>query len=360
MYSPFRYAQHAIWKHRPVQLTFFVTRRCNASCPFCFYLQAQEPSPSERPELALGEIEKMVPSLGRLLWVAFSGGEVYLRDDIVDISRAFYAHSRPAILLFPTNGLMPETIKDKTEEILRGCPRSVVAVKLSMDGLYGEHDSLRGVPGAFDKMMATCDMLGGLAERYPNLELGINTVFCSANEDRVGDILAFTKGLSHIRTHTLSMVRGQLSDESYKDVDLRKYHEAVTAMEAEMKTCRKDRYRFLGARLKSAQDILQRRLIHQTLCEKKRLLPCYAGRLNLVVTESGDVYPCEVLNARMGNVREHGYDIRKLLRSGQAAATVARIQARECYCSHECNFITNILFNPVMYPALLREYARLK
>ena len=74
-------------------------------------------------------------------------------------------------------------------------------------------------------------------------------------------------------------------------------------------------HRFRGARLKAAQDVLQRRFIHQTLIVQDRSLPCYAGKLNLVLTESGQVYPCEILPQSLGNVREHDYDIMQVTRT---------------------------------------------
>jgi radical SAM protein with 4Fe4S-binding SPASM domain len=91
------------------------------------------------------------------------------------------------------------------------------------------------------------------------------------------------------------------------------------------------------------------------------LIPCYAGRLNLVLTESGDLYPCEGRWDRsFGNVREAGYDLRGMLRSERAERILDEIARGGCYCSHECNFLTNILYNPMMHPRLLRDYVRLR
>lgn len=380
MYSPFRYAGYAIWKKRPIQLTFFVTKRCNARCPFCFYLQKQETSrddselgsggpgstglgdgrpDSGEPEITLQEIEKLAPSLGRLLWLAFSGGEVYLREDIVEISRTFYKRNKPSILLYPTNGLTPKLIEDRTEEILRHCPNSAVVVKLSLDGINTSHDALRGVTGSFEKVLDTYNRLSKLSNKYPNLELGFNTVFCSVNQNSIDEIFKFTKNLEDVRTHTLSMIRGDLVDDSSKNVNLELYKKAIDVLESDLKKHLTGRYRFPGARFKSAQDILQRRLIYQTIQEQKRLLPCYAGRLNLVITETGDAYPCELLDKSFGNVKDFDYDMRKVLRSPQAKSVLRSISDSECYCSHECYFMTNILFNPRMYPALIREYLKL-
>lgn len=370
MYSPLRHMGHVFHKGRPIHLTFFVTRRCNAKCPFCFYLRAggEDGSADRRPErspelsleLSIDEIEKVSRSLGSLLWLAFSGGEIFLRDDLVEISRIFYRNNRPAVMLFPTNGLLPEIIRERTEQIAASCPKSVVTVKLSLDGIGEAHDRLRATPGSFDKTLRTCRLLGELVGRYPHFELGINTVFCSENQDRIEEIIGFVKKLPHVTTHTISMVRGTLSAGRYKDIDIAAYHRSVERLAADLRSGSSPVYRFRGARLKAAQDILQRRLISRTFQERKRLIPCYAGRLNLVLTERGDVFPCETLTDPLGNVREHGYDLERLCRSEHARNIVAGIRRGRCYCTHECYFLTNILFTPRLYPALAGEYARLK
>jgi radical SAM protein with 4Fe4S-binding SPASM domain len=352
-YSPFRHIGSVLWKKRPIHLTFFLTRQCNARCPFCFYVSRD--ADSATPELTLQEIEKVSASLGTLLWLAFSGGEIYLRKDIVEISRIFYKNNKPSIMLYPTNGMLPEVIKDRTEEILKHCKKSIIVVKLSLDGLYSAHDTLRRSPKSFEKTMQTYYMLGELLGKYPNFELGINTVFCSKNQDSMDEIIDFVKGLKNIKTHTISMIRGGLLHEGYKEVDYLKYLRAIERLENNLKNRASSIYRFRGARLKAAQDIIQRRLIYRTMLENKRLIPCYAGRLNLVLTENGEVYPCEVLNEGFGNIRDYNYDMGKVIQSKKAKEIVNSIIKKRCFCTHECYFMTNILFNPFIYPALLKE-----
>lgn len=359
MHSPLRHLGSILWKHRPIQLTFFVTRKCNARCPFCFYLAGAAAPAAHGPELSLPEIERIAGGLGSLLWLAFSGGEPYLRRDLPEISCVFYRRNRPAIMLYPTNGLTPELIAEQTERILRDCPRSVIAVKLSLDGIGEAHDRLRGTPGGFAKVIETYERLAPLLARHPNFELGINTVFCHGNQERIDDIVDFVAGLKHVRTHTISLVRGDLADASHKQVDLDRYERAIARLEHRARAGVAPMYRFRGARLKAAQDILQRRLILRTAQAGRRLIPCHAGRLNLVLGESGEVYPCETRTASLGNVRDHDYDLRAVMRSALARETLDSIARRECACTHECYFITNILFSPSCYPALAREYLRL-
>jgi radical SAM protein with 4Fe4S-binding SPASM domain len=155
------------------------------------------------------------------------------------------------------------------------------------------------------------------------------------------------------------MVRGELKEEHYKKIDLSQYGKTIRTLEKNLKKPHAHVYRFKGGRFKAVQDNLQRRLIYQTMSRKRRLIPCYAGRLNLVLTETGDLYPCELSHQKIGNVRDFDCDVKKLLQSARAKKVIEAIKFEACYCTHECYFTTNILFNAKMYPRLFREYLKL-
>ncbi len=356
-YTPLRHIGSVVWKHDPIQFTFFLTRKCNARCPFCFYLSRKNEEPAA--ELTLDEIRKVSASLGRLLWLAFSGGEIFLREDLVEIATTFYKTNKPAIILLPTNGLLPDRIAKQTEAILMQCPKSTVAVKLSLDGPEEVHDALRGVPGAFQKTMNTYEKLRPLLDRYRNFELGINTVFCAANQGRMDELIRFVRQLDGIGAHTVSLIRGDVADEGLKKIDIQAYRRTIELLETNLKERLSGRYRFRGARLKAAQDILQRRLIYDTRIKQRRLTPCYAGRLTLVLTETGDLYPCEAFSALLGNVRQHRYDIPAMIKTDPARRMICSVRDSACYCTHECYQLINLLFNPGHYPALLKTYLQI-
>jgi radical SAM protein with 4Fe4S-binding SPASM domain len=86
------------------------------------------------------------------------------------------------------------------------------------------------------------------------------------------------------------------------------------------------------------------------------LISCYAGRLNLVLTETGELFPCEEFSLSMGKVQDFDYNIRNLLKGAKARKVLSFIRDKGCYCTHECYFMTNILFNPRLYPELFKEY----
>jgi hypothetical protein len=63
------------------------------------------------------------------------------------------------------------------------------------------------------------------------------------------------------------------------------------------------------------------------------------------MTETGDLYPCEILNRKIGGIRETGYNFGKLYYSKNAEEIRQFIKGTKCYCTYECAITTNILFN---------------
>jgi len=353
MRTALRHVPSVLLRARPVHLTFFVTRRCNARCPLCFYARERDDE-GGAPELDLEEIRRVARSMGPLLWVLFSGGEPFLREDLPAIAGIFHDVNQADFLTVPTNGLAPEAIADTTEEILRRCPDSVVVVKLSLDGLAPDHDAVRRIPGGFQKVLSTHARLAALARRHPRLELGVNTLFCAANQHRLEPLVDFVAGLDQVRAHTLTMIRGEPGEGVPAGVDLAQYRRVAARLEERW---RGRRHRFHGGGLKAAQDRVQRRLVEATLRDARRHVSCFAGRLAIVLSERGDVSACEPRRAELlGNVREAGYDLGAILGSRRAREVIADVARGGCTCAHECNLLVGALADPTSYPRLVREW----
>jgi hypothetical protein len=62
---------------------------------------------------------------------------------------------------------------------------------------------------------------------------------------------------------------------------------------------------------------------------------------------------------KIGNVRDNGYDIKEILKKRENRNIINSIRDNGCFCTHECYMMTNILFNPRVYPELLKEYMQL-
>ena len=92
----------------------------------------------------------------------------------------------------------------------------------------------------------------------------------------------------------------------------------------------------------------------------KQVINCMAGRKLVVISETGDVYPCELLSAKMGNLRQSNYDIRRILKSLQARKINAHIKKTKCFCTFECAIQNSLIYNAKVYPAIIKKFFKLK
>jgi MoaA/NifB/PqqE/SkfB family radical SAM enzyme len=351
MASRLRFWPHLLHPGRLRHLTFWVTGHCNQACLFCF--QRGEDTGPPGDELSPKEIARLAPSLGRPLWLLIGGGEPFLRPDLAQVCATLLIASRPAILTLTSNGSQPQVIEEQTRAILRAADRTLVVVKLSLDGVEATHDHLRGRGGSFARVLETHARLRRLALSRANLELGFNSVLCAANRREMPGLVDMVAALPGRPTHTISLARGRLPQPELGAVGPQDYLEAVTCLEA-----RAGRHRFRGAGLKAALDAAQHRLILRSLLERRRPIPCRAGRESLVLTAQGEVLPCELARTSLGNLRQNGYDLGRLLTRPQARSALRSLAASDCWCTHECNAMVNLLSHPPAWPALAMDWLR--
>ena len=93
---------NGLTKSSPVQLTLFVTSRCNIRCKMCFYWEPVENKSTQ--EITLEEVEKISKSMPDFFWLLLSGGEAFVREDLAEIVETFYKNNNIKHLTIPTNG----------------------------------------------------------------------------------------------------------------------------------------------------------------------------------------------------------------------------------------------------------------
>jgi 12,18-didecarboxysiroheme deacetylase len=153
--DPLRYGRHS--KDLPSHLLQFsidkkpvvvwnVTRRCNLRCVHC-YSHSEDRDYSG--ELSFEEGKALIDDLAEFgsPVILFSGGEPLIRKDILDLIR--YATEKGRRAVVSTNGtLITPAMAEKLKEI------GLSYVGISLDGLEITHDSFRGIPGTFSRVMA--------------------------------------------------------------------------------------------------------------------------------------------------------------------------------------------------------------
>lgn len=143
---------------RPSWCTYLVTYRCNARCKMC---DSWRMKPGD--ELTPQQVGEVFGKIGRLDVVRLSGGEPFLREDMLDIAEQVNAKSRPMVIHITSNGSYP----DRIEKFVTGYSKpSMLRFMISFDGLPTEHDKNRGKDVTFETAVETVRTLAGLRDKY--------------------------------------------------------------------------------------------------------------------------------------------------------------------------------------------------
>lgn len=326
----------------PFSLVISVCYRCNSRCQTCNVWK------KHAEELSLEEWDRVFAGIGRApYYLTFTGGEPFLRHDLVELIASAYRHCRPAVITLPTNGLLSDLIPAKVEEILRRAPGSKLGVNLSLDGLGEQHDAIRGVAGNYERAMKTYWALKAI--NHPNLTLSLHTVISRFN---VKDIPAIYRRLAELEPDSyiteIAESRVEL-DTIGLDIapQFEEYEMAVDFLSEQL-----GRQKFGG--ISKVTQAFRRRyydLVKRTLREHRQVIPCYAGWASGHIAPDGDVWTCCIRGEPIGNLRETAYDLRPIWFGTQAEHLRQDIRAGACHCPMANASYTNMFLH---VPTLVR------
>ena len=151
---------------------FFCNQALQPALPNLFLRRGNRSSPChpDEPELTVAEINKVAANLKRLDSLLISGGEPFLCENLVEICAIFHQHCRISSIHLPSNGMLPERIRDWSTEILHRLPGVRLTLSLPLDGLEAVHDGLKGVDGSFRNTIETVRALTPLRKIFPALQ----------------------------------------------------------------------------------------------------------------------------------------------------------------------------------------------
>ncbi len=298
---------------RPYKLNFSITYMCQSRCSHCAIWKIHP-----HGELTLDEINDFARQNSYFKWIELTGGEPFLRSDIVEIARAFRDRCRGLYLLtMPTNSLCSYDMEiRKIEEIAQlGIPNVVITV--SLDGYRELEDRIRGVPGNYDNAIRMFKGIKELGTRYRNLRCVFGFTVISANagqfERTVGEVTKDVPGISYSDFH---INIGQVSDNYYAN--------AANPIAANSELATKD-VEFLLANMRkvrekdmvgSAKTYLELRYLEDLLVflkTGKSSVPNRDGELSIFLDSYGNVFPSIMTTQKLGSIREGGMRIGRML-----------------------------------------------
>lgn len=336
----------------PIYVIFFVTSFCNAKCKMCFNWKNIDKA-KQKQELKLDEIKKIFGNFSSIQQLTLSGGEPFLRDDLPEMLEFISQKNDAQMITIPTNGILTDRIFEQTKSILNSIKKDThLRISLSVEDIGEKHDKIVQVKGAFKKVLNTYHKLHSLLDSYKNLNIDIGICCSKYNKKNMKKILEYCN--NYFKDCTISMVlaRGDTRNAKSKDITSKEYSEIVDYYN-KIKNLKKKNKPFSKI-FNTLSKVVNNQVI-EVMDSGKMPSRCYAYSKLIVIQSNGDVFPCEYLNKKLGNLKEYNYDIKKILRLEKNKKIEAFIKKRGCYCTWECALSNNIVCNPGGYFKFLWE-----
>jgi len=330
----------------PINYTISLLYTCNSRCNTCNIWK------KHARNLSVDEYRKIFKSIGRSpYWITYSGGEPFLRQDLVEIVTLSYKYCRPRIINIPTNGLLVKTIVDQTELIAKACPKSQIIINVSLDAIEDQHDEIRNVPGNYKKAISTFNKLKAL--KLKNLSVGIHTViskFNNASFPAIANQLLHLKPDSYITEFAEERVE---LDTVGADISptLVEYKSAIDYLIHRIKN---DKFKGMN-KITQAFRIEYYNLVKRTLRDQAQIIPCYAAISSVQIAPDGDIWSCCIKAKQIGRLRKVNYKFRAVWNSPEAELERRFIHKKGCWCPLANAAYTNMLMD---IPTLLRVFYR--
>jgi MoaA/NifB/PqqE/SkfB family radical SAM enzyme len=259
-----------------------------------------------------------------------SGGEPFLRDDLVEIVAVMREACPDARIVISTNGSMPFRIEEMISRM------DGVAVRISVDAAGPLHDEIRGVPGAYAKAIETARRLkaAGVAD------LGLAATSTEGNPGQLEAVrdVASDLGLEFAASaaHSSPIFFGA------HDAERPQSDEAVGEIGRVMDDL------LASKRPRDWAKAYYMRGLADYVRGRPRRLACRAGTDFFFLDPRGDVYPCNISGTRMGNVKDGSFEeIQRQTRTEVREAVAS--------CQHQCWMICTV--SPPMRRRPLRPLA---
>jgi MoaA/NifB/PqqE/SkfB family radical SAM enzyme len=274
--------------------TYFITELCNLRCEHCFiYDEVAGPFLKRSDELKTENVIKIIKNIKKSPQrnVFLSGGEVFARPDFEEI--VCELTNDGVRFAFGTNGMFPKRLDDiLSRQQVRDCLDNV---QFSIDGTKEAHERVRG-KDTFEPLMEAIKIA-----KSHGISINATTVIQEHNADDMEAFRDFIKELGITHRFQLHAKGTRLHTP-----DLKRWHKFIGTGEFHMAS------------------------LHP-------LIPgtgCLAGIQTASIRSNGVVEACRmsvvanVPKLIMGDLKDHDFDIDKLLRSNMAQGTQNVV--REC------------------------------
>lgn len=264
----------------PFILAHFVTNRCNCKCASCLWRH------NDWQDVPLEDLKRLYRDAHEAGFAAaaFSGGEPLLRKDLGELAAFVGGELGMPILLFTTGWY----VKRRMHEVLP----HVAMLSLSIDSALRErHDEIRGLPGLYDRLMESLDLV---AEHYPDLPVQLNCCVQQGITDEIDALvgLARDKGV-RISFDVITERRNGSDGSAFTET-------AMSLPPAELRqVCER-----LVAHKQAGAPIVNSERYFRYFAEGRPGYACHFPKLAMSVDGRGYVEDCLDLDTPIANIRD--------------------------------------------------------
>jgi len=290
-------------------------------------------------DLPFDKLQSIFENYPHFTWVDLTGGEIFLREDLVAIVETIVAKSKRLELLhFPTNGLCPRT--EATIREIRKVFKGKLVITISIDGPRGLHDRIRGVNGGFDRAVL---LLRNLLEQpmdqtavYAGMTLISENVY-AVTETR----LALQEAIPGFKPQHLHVNFGHASPFYHNENNLKPFTGSLRTLESSLASGGFGVFAFL--------ERVYRKLYGTFLRTGKTAVPCRSGEISLFINSCAELFPCTSWASSKGiSLTDHAYSIEKALMSAEFLKQMEQIAEKQClHCFTPCEAYQTLLSSPV-------------
>jgi len=286
--------------------------------------------------MSMKELDALCRGIGfRPFKVTVTGGEPFTHPGIEEFLHLMASVTRPAVLVLPTNGSLPDRIRDAVMMLVRIGKGMETIVNLSVDGPGAVHDRHRGSGGSFDRVLETYESL--IPGRGRNLKIGFNITVSDGNKNHLEETCRLLAGLKpdHIIMEPAGERNELFNAGAVSQVPI-----------AALKDLLLRNARFLDESGFSGHGRLHRaaRLeYYRTLDPRYAEGRCYAGAAAIYIHPDGQVSACPVRDLVLGDLRCFRFNLGELLSKEEADR--GRAAARKC--SSACTLADAFYFNRI-------------
>ena len=320
-------------------INFAVTYECNSRCKHCnIWRKSKENTKITKEELKLAEIEKVFKESKYLEYIqsiGLTGGEPFLRKDLTSLCGFFIEKFPNAALSIPTNALMPNLVIAGLEKIINTFgPENKIFLSISLDGIGKTHDEIRGMPGNYSRVLKLIDLV---KEKVPSINQGISFTIMPQNYKDLLEVYKFSKkndiGFGFQFAQISESFYGNTKNAfEWNEEELDEVSEIIHLILKEYTAKEKILRKIWLSFFAMNKYYISRMVSYQK--NPHRTLKCYSGTHSLFIDPYGNIFPCIMLNKKMGNIREMNFD--KLWLSEKSRKIREFINDKKCACWTPC------------------------